>query len=322
MTTSTLSGQDYHIIILPGHLDLSHFESFLNKSETNPLSEIEYFQNRIYSNNRNYYVSNSSTDKVLYLKDKNGEIIQKIEGASLDDNIIWLSGCVIIDRFLNEPNKKILINLITGKQVIYNTTDKFIYVGQSDTLCYFYSIGDYSNFDTLFLKSRQSVVSLNENGAAIEYNNPTVLSREWGKSNYSGSEEWIYSYSDSMITFDYYNRELSSGFQSFGSVDATRYFKNYDSIWPYPENVATIYMDRDVFYHNGFTFALLNNKAIYRFGDHEVIKILDCADLNIRNFLIENQFLIFTSKDEMKDKLVGIMNMNTRELKFPKVKIK
>jgi hypothetical protein len=153
----------------------------------------------------------------------------------------------------------------------------------------------------------------------IEYRNPTVISREMGKSNITGKDEWKYTYSDSVITFSYYNRQLSAGHQNIGHVMGTRYFKNYDSTWVYPDRVDFFDMDRNVWYDNGFSYALINNQAIYRFGEYEVNKIIDCEDLAIQNFRINGNYLIFISKSSQKNKPIGIMDLRTKEIYYPKV---
>jgi len=316
-------GQDYQVFFVNMPLDLSGFEDFIDNEKSTPLKKINYYQNRKYSNDFHYYLESTELENVIYLKNKNGDLIKEINGASIKDIIIWLDKCVIIDRFYKEPNKKILIDLQTGRQTIYKTTEKFRYTGQSDTLCYFYSIDDYSYFDSLFLKSRYSIVSLNENGALIEYNNPTVISREMGKSNITGKDEWKYTYSDSVITFTYYNKQVSSGYASgyenIGHRMAQRYFRNYDSAWIYPDRVDYFDMEKNVWYQDGMSYALINDKAIYRFGDYNVTKIIDCEDLAIQNFRIEDNFLIFTSKSSQKNRPIGILDLDTKKTYYPKV---
>ncbi len=318
------NAQDFNIYFIPSPKPLSHFDDFFKKGSDKPLSKVVFFEDRIYSDNREFYIVQSPYYNSVIVKDIRGRTIKEVSNVSMDDMIIWLDKCVIIDRFYTESNKKVVINLETGEQKIYYTKGKFRHIGQTNKQSFFCSVNDYSEIEGILLKSRKSLIKINETGVEIEYINPTVTGRVLKRSIYTGKEEWNPVFSDTAITFDYYNNQFSMGSKKIGNLTVRQFIKNYNIEWNYKEHIDFFDPDMDTYYSNGYTYVLLNDKAIFRFGENEVEKIIDCEDLMIIQFIIKKDFLIFTTNRNTTDKVnqnrfLGILNLNTRKISYPKI---
>lgn len=296
--TSKTYSQD---IAMDESLELANFEQFFKKDNPSvPLDTLYYSNNKNFSLDKSFYIQSILRDKKHRLMTYDDKFIAEIPNASIYDQIIWLRNCVLIKSRINEspPYELNLINLSTGKLMTYTTKERFYYKGNSDSSCYYYSSQDSSYFGDLFVHEEYSIVEINEKGIRLT----NVKERE----------------DDNKIIRKYYADSFSFVMNKNTTGKYTYNFHYFDSIWSYNEPIE-YFDEKNVYHHNGAYYVKINSKAIYRFDNNNVTKIVDCDTMRIDQFMIENNHLIYSTYYDYQKPLLGIMNLDTRQMYYPTI---
>jgi len=285
-------------------LELSHFENFFKKENPAvPSDTLIYSNNRTYSYDRNFYIRRIRGEKKYSLMTYDDKLIAEIPFGSVYDKIMWLQNCVVVNSDIEDFDHCVIyvVSLKDGKLSAYRANGRYYYIGHSDSLCYFYSSVNSVYLGDFFIPEEGTIFSINETGITLT----DKKERD----------------AEGKIITRYYNGSFSLVLKLDAPGKSSYSFHYYDSIWPCNEPIS--YFDgQDVYTRDGVNYVKVNSKAIYRFDKKNVTKLIDCDTLSIDQFMIENNHLIYTISYDYRKPPLGILNLDTRETRYPAISSK
>lgn len=297
--TFKIYSQDIEIA-LDEPIELTSFEQFFKKDNSLvPLDTLNYSMNKSFSPDKSQYLKNFRKEKKYHLMTYDDSFIIEVPYTSLYDKIVWLQNCLIVVGTNPESPRNSSIYLISfndKKLSTFNVKGIFGYMGHSDSLCYFYSFTDSIYLGDHIIPNKNTIFSINEKGLLLT----NIKKRDDNNKK--------------IIT--YYNESFSVVMEKDSSSNWNYNFYHYGLKWTFNKPII-FFQDNDVYYRNGITYVIINTKAIYRFDKNSVTKIADCDTLSIRQFMVDNNYLIYSLNYDSQKPPLGIFNLETKETFHP-----
>lgn len=343
-------GGDY---IYP-EFNLQNFNGFINPQTSKPFDTVYGNSNRIYDNEGKYYfelkLPYEEKQKIYLLKNIEGITICEVSKLDFNHAPIWLNDCVIIDQSTNKKYGKCVIDLRTGKPKFYEVKESFISIGQDSNLAYFISNYGLNKIGKLKVKSRHSIIAISHEGIKLELDNKSYQSKRLIQNH----QRWQWRWQCAAIDKDTVNLNLfyNSNLQIKGKEINKVKLEHSDFIFKNKRLKIKNSYDNSFFANNylpykNSIFIRLKDNDIYKLDSNNFKCVLEFITLNITgkwldDFKIEGNYLIFkTYVDiereepkatswinqngfEIKDNpsgydLIGIVNLKTKEVFYPKI---
>lgn len=258
-------------LVIEPKFRLDNFNGYFD-SNGNPRDTLVLDTNKIYSPDFRYYLDYSDKiefkDKRVKLYNQSGKMITKIKGVSKYEHITWLDNCVIFNGGSAPEPRKVIVDLKTGKTKIFKTKGWFMYIGQTDSKAYYVSHSDYQKIGNLKVKSRHSIIEIDEQSRSILYDNESCKGRYLWNGGYGIRFRW-YSYSkDTVNFFEFYNPQLSImctklGNKSDDDPPLNVDFIVNDTVRYSPNDIQTLFADGNSLYTNGKTYVKIDGHKIF-----------------------------------------------------------
>ncbi len=280
-------------------LDLDHFEKFFKEDNPMvPLDTLIYHENKSFSPDKSLYIQTFPYEYKHLLMTNKGRYITKVPYTSFYDKIIWLKNCVVVD---GRDNNIYLIDFKDYKRSAYYVKGGYSFIGNSDSLSYFYSFNDSTYVGDYLIPIEHTIFSINEKGINL--------------TNKKERED------DNKIIRKYYNESFSFVKNKDTSGAFTYNFHYPDSIWTYDKPI-NFFNEWNVYHRNGSNYVEIiadNPMGIFRFDKNNVTPVIKCDTLNIKNFMVENDFLIYTINFHYQKPPLYLINIKTNETYHPVV---
>jgi hypothetical protein len=333
--------------------NLQNFNGFVNPQTNKPFDSVYVNSNRIYDNEGKYYFEYKSTnekkDKIYSLKNSDRKELCELINVDFDKDPIWLNDCVIIDKSVNKKYGKYVIDLRTGKHKFYKVKGYFKAVGQDSNIAYFTSYRSLQEIGKLKVASRHSIIGISNNGVNLVLDNQCYQSKYLVR-NYK-RWQWCWQYcpidKDTVNLNLFYNNTLHIEGKEINKVE----LYNTDFIFKKKSfKIQSVY--KSVSYKTNYR--KFQNSIYIRLQNDDIYK-LDSNGLNIAiafkilaitgeliDYKIEGNCLIFKNHvdlemDEPKTNswinqngfeikydrsgydLIGVVNLKTKEIFYPKI---
>lgn len=333
---------------------LQNFNGFINTKTNKPFDTVFANSNRIYDNEGKYYfelkLTNEEKQKIYLLKNIEGNIICEVSGVDFNDAPIWLIDCVIIDKSINKKYGKCIIDLRTGKQKFYIVKGHFEAVGQDSNIAYFTSYRSLQKIGKLKVTSRHSIIGISNNGVNLVLDNQCYQSKYLVR-NYK-RWQWRWQYcpidKDTVNLNLFYNSNLQIKGKEINRIvlhHTNFIFKN--KLLKIKNSYDNSFFKTNYLTYKNSIFIRLKDNDIYKLDSNNFKCVLEFVTLNIQGkwleeFKIEGNYLIFKNYVdlegeepkatswinqngfEIKDNpsgydLIGIVNLKTKEVFYPKI---
>lgn len=333
--------------------NLQNFNSFINPQTSKPFDTVFANSNKIYDNEGKYYFEYKSTnekkDKIYSLKNSDGNELCELIDVDFDKDPIWLNDCVIIDKSSNKKYGKCVIDFKTGKQKFYVVKESFESIGQDSNVAYFTSNYGLNKIGKLKVKSRHSIIAISNEGIKLELDNKSYQTKRLIRNHQRWHWRWQYAAidKDTVNLNLFYNNTLHIEGKEINKVE----LYNTDFIFKKKSfKIQSVY--KSVSYKTNYR--KFQNSIYIRLQNDDIYK-LDSNGLNIAiafkilaitgeliDYKIEGNCLIFKNHvdlemDEPKTNswinqngfeikydrsgydLIGVVNLKTKEIFYPKI---
>ena len=345
-------------MVIEPQFRIDNFNGYFD-SEGNPLDTLVLDTNRIYSPDLKFYLDYSDKiefkDKRVKLYNQSGKMITKIRGVSKYEHITWLDNCVIFNGGSAPEPRKVIVDLTSGKTKTFKTKGWFMYIGQTNSKAYYVPHTDYQKIGNLKVKSRHSIIELDEKSQRILYDNESVEGRYLWNGGFGLRFRW-YSYSkDTVNFFEYYNPQLAIKCtkldnKSDDDPPLNVEFIVNDTVRFRTNDIETLFADVNTLFANGKTYVLIDGHKIYISDGKNLEELIDLEDTEPKgfgDFKIYGKYIVFTqlqgymflTPEEFPDEpitingletnfdnyghsVIGLLDLETKEVFYPAIKYK
>ena len=295
----TQAFSQFDMIEVDNSLELTQVSRVFKKDNpTEPLDTVYYSSSKTYSDNKKFYLELVPEEFQYKLMTCDDRFIANVPYTSFYDKIIWLQNCVVIENDVKDFKNPVIyvVNLKHGKLVTYSVTGGISYIGQSENHCYFSTAKDSVSIGKYFIPKEGTIFSINEKGPA--------------RTNAKERED-----KDNNIRL-YYDKSFSVVREKNSEGVYSCNFHYFDSVWTCPEPID--YFDKQNVHHShGAIYVKINSNCIYRFDANSVTKVVDCDTLSIKQFAIENNYLIYSMYYSYQKPQFGMLNLETMQTLNP-----